>query len=113
MFGSIGENPRSHFAIFKLKSFENAFAGMLEWESNIQRDIGPIFPTWEYARNLDPNTPFRDVATRNKDARVLATAEGEVALLYSFFDNNILIVTDNLGTLRTLIDRLTREKLLR
>jgi len=33
--------------------------------------------------------------------------------LYSFLDNKVLIITDNVGTLQTLIDRLTRESLTR
>jgi len=109
MFGAFGE---STFLIIKLVSFENAFAGMLAWEKNLNQDIGPLFATAEFSRNLPPASTFADLTDRNKDVRILALGDQSI-LLYSFFDNNMLIITDHIETLRTLIDRLTREKLSR
>ncbi len=109
MFGAFGE---STFLIIKLVSFENAFAGMLAWEENLSRDIGPLFSTAELAKNVAPESTFTDVTDKNKDIRMLALGDQPV-LLYSFFDNNMLIITDHLETLRILMDRLTREKLSR
>lgn len=109
MFGAFGE---STFLIIKLVSFENAFAGMLAWEQNLNQDIGPLFTTAELSRNVPPESTFTDVTDKNKDVRVLALGD-QTVLLYSFFDNNMLIITDHIETLRTLIDRLTREKLSR
>lgn len=109
MFGAFGE---SAFLIIKLVSFENAFAGMLAWEKNLSQDIGPLFATAELGRNVPPESAFTDITDKNKDVRIL-TLENQTILLYSFFDNNMLIITDNIETLRVLIDRLTREKLSR
>lgn len=109
MYGSLGE---STFLIIKLVSFENAFAGMLNWEKNLSQDIGPLFATAEFLRSLPPEPVFRDLTDRNKDIRILSL-EDQTILLYSFFDNNILIITDNLESLRTLINRLNQEKLSR
>ena len=109
MFGSFGNSP---FLIIKLTSFENAFAGMLNWEKNLATDFGPLFIDAESLKNIPLEPVFTDVTDRNKDARVFSL-EGKPVILYSFFDNNMLIITDNVGTLRTLIDRLTREKLSR
>ncbi|MEX2013718.1 MAG: hypothetical protein WD897_02275 [Parcubacteria group bacterium] len=109
MFGAYGE---SAFLIIKLVSFENAFAGMLAWEKNLSQDIGPLFATAELSRNVPPESAFTDITDKNKDIRTL-TLENQTILLYSFFDNNMLIITDNIETLRVLIDRLTREKLSR
>ena len=109
MFGAFGE---STFLIIKLVSFENAFAGMLAWEKNLNQDIGPLFATAELSRNVAPESTFTDVTDKNKDVRMLALGDRPV-LLYSFFDNNMLIITDHIETLRTLMDRLTREKLSR
>src|SRR3989344_3647330 len=109
MFCVFGE---STFLIIKLVSFENAFAGMLAWEKNLSQDIGPLFATAQLLRNLPPETTFTDVTDKNKDIRMLAF-ENQPILLYSFFDNNMLIITDHIETLRILIDRLTREKLSR
>jgi hypothetical protein len=116
MLGVLGRAPEgggsSIFLIIRLASFENAYAGMLAWEENMAQDIGALFATAELLRNLPPETTFIDVTDRNKDLRMLSLEDRPV-LLYSFFDNNKLIITDSLETLRTLIDRLTREKLSR
>lgn len=109
MFGAFGDDA---FLIIKLVSFENAFAGMLAWEENLSQDLGPLFATAEFLRDLPTGSVFTDVTDRNKDVRVLALGNQPI-LLYSFFDNNMLIITDKIETLRTLIDRLTREKLSR
>ena len=109
MLGAYGE---STFLIFKLVSFENAFAGMLNWEKNLAQDIGPIFSTRELLRDIELEPVFIDVTDRNKDVRALE-AVGESLLMYSFFDNDILIITDNIETLRVLVERLNREKLSR
>jgi len=109
MFGTLGE---SRFLIIKLASFENAFAGMLTWEKNLSQDIGPLFATAKSLANLSPDSAFADITDKNKDVRALASGN-QLILLYSFFDNNMLIITDRIETLRTVIDRLTREKLSR
>ncbi|MDP2641928.1 MAG: hypothetical protein Q8P21_01390 [bacterium] len=110
MFGTFEGNV---FIIMKLSSFENAFAGMLQWEKVLAQDIGPLFSTAPLLRETASESVFTDVTDRNKDIRMLASPGGQSILLYSFFDNNMLIITENIDTLRTLIDRLTREKLSR
>ncbi len=103
----------SIFLIIKLDSFENAFAGMLEWEKNIAEDIGPLFATREILAQIPAGTAFSDITERNKDSRVIKTEDGQTALLYSFFNDDTLIITDNLETLHVIIDRLTNKLLSR
>jgi hypothetical protein len=113
MFGALGE---SRFIIFKLSSFENAFAGMLSWEKTLARDLGPLFASAPLLKTIPPESVFLDVISRNKDVRVLSTfvaSSTEPVLLYSFFDRKALIITDSLETLRVLVDRLTQELLSR
>lgn len=109
MFGAFGE---STFLIIKLVSFENTFAGMLAWEKDVNRDIGPLFATAELSRNVPTESIFTDLRDNNRDIRVL-TLDDQSIILYSFFDNNTLIITDNTITLRAIIERLTQEKLSR
>jgi len=113
MFGSLGGATSSSFIIIKLNSFENAFAGMLDWESAMASDIGPIFPSAERLKNVTSLTNFEDVTDKNKDARVLYDPDGQEVLLYSFLNNDILIITDNIATLHIIISRLTAESLVR
>ena len=109
MAGSLGEDP---FLIIKLTSFENAFAGMLSWEPNMARDLAPLLGTTDLLKVINPAYVFKDVIVRNKDVRMLEASSTPV-ILYSFFDNQMLIITEDIDAIQTLIDRLTREKLLR
>ena len=112
MFGTIGGDIQSNFLIIKIVSFENVFAGMLAWEEEMARDIGPLFATAEKLKNLESASIFTDITTKNKDARALLL-NGEIVILYSFFDNRTLIITDNVETLHTIIARLNAESLSR
>lgn len=107
----LGALEKSVFLIIQTNSFENAFAGMLAWEKNLNQDLGPIFATAELSRSLPAEPSFTDLVDKNKDVRTLVS-DSQLVLLYSFFDNK-LIITDSIETLRVLIDRLTREKLSR
>ena len=54
-----------------------------------------------------------DITIKNKDARILKSPTGQTVLLYSFYNNNMLILTDNEETLRALLTKLDSEKLSR
>lgn len=112
MLGAVGEK---RFIIIKIDSFENAFPGMLSWEQKLPQDLGGIFSTAPLLKTSAPQTVFKDVVSKNKDVRVLYStgSTSEPVLLYSFFENKMLIITENLPTLRILIDRLTQELLSR
>lgn len=109
MFGALGED---NFLMIKLVSFESAFAGMLAWEKTMGQEIGPLFSTANLLLNLPSGEPFADLTDRNKDIRVLAMGENRI-LLYTFFESDTLVITESLEAIRTLVDRLTQEKLSR
>lgn len=114
MLGSLGDH---RFLIFKLLSYENAFGGMLNWESNMTDDIGPLFLTAPLLQSIPASSVFKDTVSKNKDLRVLyapVDASGTTTapvLLYSFFDSKMLIITDDVETMHTLTNRLTAELL--
>ncbi len=101
------------FLLIKLDSFDNAFPGMLEWEKNMRDDILPIFASPETLATTSSATLFSDLTIQNKDARILKDSAGQTVLLYSFFNNNMLIITDNETSLKTIIGKLNAEKLSR
>lgn len=109
MLGGLGEEQ---FIIIRLSSFENAFAGMLSWEGDMAEDLIPIFANANSLQANGEGNVFKDVIVKNKDVRVLEAA-GEPVLLYTFFDNNMLIIGESYKTLEILMERLTREKLSR
>ncbi len=118
MFGVIGDTSDASstphtFIIFKSDSFENTYAGMLGWEKNMSEDLLPLFVSEDISLNFPSDTPFIDSTIQNKDARTLKDTSGKTVMLYSFFDNNILIITDNESSLRTLVIKLNADKLSR
>lgn len=107
------------FLIFKVKSFENAFAQMLNWEKNITDDLFPIFySNSPDTRALDEDgrvitgvgNQFEDLIIENKDTRVLKDNDGEIVFIYSFPDKTSLIITTNENTLKEVFNRLTTTR---
>jgi hypothetical protein len=117
MLGVIGDTDASStphtFVLVKLDSYENTFPRMLSWEQDMGGDLLPLFASSSVATNFPTDTKFVDVTIQNKDARALKDSTGNTVLLYSFFDNNMLIITDNEASLKTLVARLNVAKLSR
>ncbi|MFZ2769519.1 MAG: hypothetical protein WAZ50_00070, partial [Minisyncoccia bacterium] len=113
MFGIIGGIPKHTFILIKLDSFELAYAGMLNWEKDISDDILPLFAPYGVVQTVPSQTSFGDLTLRNKDVRVLKDPTGKTVLLYTFYDNNMLIITDNEEALKNILTRLDSEKLSR
>lgn len=113
MFGLVNGNPNHTFILIKLDSYDNAFAGMISWEKNMADDILSLFASNDTVRSIASQTPFGDTTIKNKDARILKDINGQTVLLYSFYNNNMLIITDNEETLKILLTHLDSEKLVR
>lgn len=91
--------------IFKITSYEQAFAGMLGWEESIVRDLAALMPRH---LNIDTgNEVFRDAVIRNQDVRYIVNKEKEPVLFYTIFNRQILIITTSQEALEEIINRLT------
>ena len=101
-----GNHP---FLVFKTNSFENAFTGMINWESDMAEKLIPVF-TGRSLQESEKN-PFEDVIIKNKDARVLNDADGRPLIIYAFLDRETFVITDNEYTLEEVSKRLTALKL--
>ncbi|MBX4198852.1 hypothetical protein KW800_01060 [Candidatus Parcubacteria bacterium] len=112
MLGLLGD-PSHTFLLVNLASFESAFPGMLNWESRLSEDLLPLFASEGVAANVPTNTEWSDVTLSNRDARILKDPTGHTVLLYAFYENKMLIMTDNEDTFRTIVNRLQSEKLSR
>jgi len=113
MFGLVGADPKHTFILIKLDSFDLAFAGMLNWEKDMSDDILPLFASFDIVQNTPSQNDFSDLTIRNKDVRILKDYSNKTVLLYTFYDNNMLIITDNEESLRNILTRLDSEKLSR
>ncbi len=99
------------FIILKTTFFQNAFAGMLEWESTITQDLAPLI-TLSHG-NVKAGTFFIDSVVKNKDVRIIRGSEGQDLLFYTFVDRNTILITTKKLTLEDLIARLTTTTVVR
>ena len=95
-FGGInGDVP---FIIITTTSFDSAFAGILNWERYIIQDISPLFGN----TSLNQNT-FKDLIAVNKNVRLLIGQNGDDVLVYTFKDQNTLVITQSRKALEELL----------
>lgn len=138
-------NKKNIFIVIKNNFFQNAFAGMLAWESVMPDDLkqylfsvapqgvsnstspsstitssSTLASTSPEAETLAPVIPyftlrgqFQDKIVKNKDVREFITADGDTLFLYSFIDNNRMVISANENTLAEIILRLEREAYVR
>jgi hypothetical protein len=94
--------------------YQNAFAGMLKWEDNINEDLTPLFTKLPYqTKDADGNISlnrFEDVIIRNFDARALRDLDGSIKLLYAFPTREILIIAENPFSFVESLARLRAER---
>lgn len=123
MLGIHGSTDHQPFLILKTSSFENAFASMLEWEENMNKDLSPLFgpvltnttltlPTGEEVSTTRIVIPrvFNDVVVRNVDTRLLRDDRGDIALLYAFPNAKTIIITTNENTFFEVFRRMTTSR---
>ncbi len=108
MLGVHAFNGNEAFLILKTNFFENAFAGMLKWEEFMARELLPLFASPAGKEAYDRN--FQDFVLKNRDLRVLYNETGEIVLLYSFYDNNTIVVSTSPDTLEEIVTRLSKPK---
>ena len=110
MYGTYSSAELSPFIIFTTSSFSTAYAGLLEWEKDIIRDLTPLFTD-----DLDGvSGNFQDVVLQNTDVRVVLDSRGEVLFGYGFLqDKETLVMFDNRNALREIITRSQRNTIKR
>jgi hypothetical protein len=105
--GSYGEA----FIVLTTASFDTAFAGMLGWEEAMSSDLSPLFGTpvsssYNPEVRTDTQTSsayFKDVIASNKNARLLVDENGEDRIVYTFIDQNTIVITTNRESLSDII----------
>ncbi|MDQ5912559.1 MAG: hypothetical protein QG568_774 [Patescibacteria group bacterium] len=141
LLGVYAFTPREMFAVFKVNSYDTAFAGMFEWEPNIESDIGDIFinkkerigrsigvlsstkdtqqdttgatTTQSSPFGVFSQRKFVDKVLSNKDARVLVDVDNREAMLYTFLDKETLVIATSEKSLKEIIFRLTTGRIVR
>lgn len=118
LFGVHSFDGNQPFLLFKTDLYEQAFAGMLQWEPSMKQDLGPAFIRTPKPHISEEGTAtstasvqflqtgFIDRIVENHNARVIENDVGDILLLWTFIDRNTLIITTNEYTLREVIARL-------
>jgi len=91
--------------IFKIRSYELAFSGMLKWEKTISNDLGEIF-------SPPSSGDFQDKEIQNHDTRVLNNEDGNSVLIYSFINRNYLVITQDEEPLKEIFRRFSSSQYL-
>ncbi len=109
-----GDQTRPFF-IFSVSSYERTFAGMLDWEDTMERDLSILYPSYPKEATastsplLQPRT-FSDSVAASRDIRVLKDEQGRSILVYGYNDKETLIVARDETAFVQLAERLTATK---
>jgi len=109
MFGVFRSSAKSPVLILKVKFFGRAFASMMDWESSMFEDLGPILGGG--GADLNPGG-FTDKEIKNTDARVLYDDKGKPVLIYAFFGKKYLVITTSESALIPILRRLSSPRYL-
>jgi hypothetical protein len=115
MFGSYNFNGNQRFLILKVGEYDTTFSGMLAWETYLWQDFKELF---ELSDNSATSTSslaiesakFQDATFDNKDCRVVKDSNGNIIFLYSIIDQNTVVITTSTDTLKELINRLSKAR---
>ena len=113
---------QSPFFILSVTSYGETFAGMLQWESTMPRDLAKLFPAYPQPQVATSTTAtstkqksapppvltpaFRDEVVANHDTRVYRDAAGRVVFLYGYWNQTTLVIARNAASFTEIIGRL-------
>ena len=119
-YGVYNSGQISPILIFNSRDYETSYAGMIAWEKNMVRDIQGIFLKNEdrvVGTSLVTRTgvryAFQDALIQNKDARVIRNSVGQTILLYSIVDSSTIVITTSETTLKEVVARLVKNRIVR
>lgn len=121
-FGFQSGTRAEPFILTGVASFDNAYDGMLRWEALAASDLREIF--LEYERSVGTTTServvapqlknsFEDLVVKSKNTRVLRDVNGNIALLYSFLNEEYLVITTNENVFKEILNRFLSSRLVR
>jgi hypothetical protein len=113
-FGVHTVDTNAPIFVIPVTSYDHAFAGMLQWEANMDADLTPIFPAVPALTlgkdGLPAARTFVDDVMRNYDVRELKDDQGTVQLYYSFPTPTLLVVAESTYSFTEILSRLQAER---
>lgn len=110
MIGTYSVNGTSHrFIILKTDFFQNAFAGMLKWESSMPEDLIGIF---NYS-TVAVRGSFKDKVIMNRDVREYISLQGVPLFRYTFIDKDTILITTSEAVVPEILNRIEKQTYVR
>lgn len=108
----IPRTERDLFILMKARSFTDVFPSMRVWEHKMFNDLHTVFgiPINSKTSYLLTKS-FTDGIVGNKNARILYTNEGEIALMYIFADETSIIITNSTAASSEVMLRLAGSRI--
>jgi|GEM_PF-2965838 len=97
--------------VFKIKDYNSAVAGMIKWEKNILNDLSPLLLI--PLEDTNKNGSFTDREVENRNTRQFLTEDGRVLIIYSFINENYLIITNSEASLKEIFKRFSSSRYFR
>lgn len=126
MIGSFEGGVHEPFIIATTDFYQNAYSGMIKWESSIADDFSQFFtypnptPSTEQGDGTAPPVTyfniqgsFEDAIVKNKDVRIFKNESNDILLMYAFLNKNTLMITQSEEALRDAIVRLEKQAFVR
>jgi hypothetical protein len=101
------DGSKSTFVVTTNNFFQNAFAGVLEWEKLMPDDLK------QYLQTSTLRGVFQDRIIKNKDVREYVSADGHVLFLYSFVSNDKMVMAGSEAALTEILTRLEKQAFVR
>ncbi len=106
-----GRNP---FVILSTDSYQYAFSAMLNWEPNLEADLGlflePNIPSGNFIYDKNGVSRFQDIVLKNYNLRVLKDKAGKIKLLYGFVGHDRIVISNSLRTFVEIANRISINK---
>lgn len=107
-FGVFSLKKNTPFLIFKIRSFDLGFGGILSWERGMARDLAEILSI----KNIPKTSQkFQDKTFKNRDIRILNDDSNNLVLLYTFINRQYLVLTTDFDTLEEIFQRFSTSPL--
>lgn len=109
----VDANNKNLFLLVTIDSFDNAYAGMLEWERTLEKDLQKLFGKVGELDITASKRSFNDEILENKDIRILYKSDNNISILYGFLDKKTLLITDSKNTYSDILDEFLKARLVR
>lgn len=108
----LNENQKYPFLVITVGDFGQAFSAMLEWEPNMEKDLGFLNAS-DLTSKKGENFVWKDLIVKNKDTRSLANERNQAKLAYTFLDKNTILITNDLFALNLITNAYVSKQVAR